>query len=97
MRAAGFIAKAVDIAVLVGNDGGAAVDGLTHAVEDAPEHIARHGELERVTQKRMRESAKVDAGGGFKKLHDRAVAVHFEHFAAARAAVGGRSPPVRHT
>ena len=43
--------KAVDVAVLVGDDLGAAVDGLTHAVEDAAQHVARHGELERMAQK----------------------------------------------
>ena len=80
--------KAVDVAVLVGNDGRAAVDGLTHAVENAAQHVARHGELERMAQKADARIGEVDARRRFKQLHDRAVAVDLEHLAAARAAVG---------
>ena len=74
--------------MLIGNDGRAAVDGLTHTVKDAAEHIARHRELERMAQKADARIGEVDAGGGFKKLHDRTVAVYLKHLAAARAAVG---------
>ena len=80
--------KAVDVAVLVGDDLGAAVDGLAHAVEDAAQHVARHGELERVAQKADTRIGEVDACRCLKQLHDRAVAVDLKHLAAARAAVG---------
>ena len=84
----GIHRKPVDIAVLVGKDLRTAVDRLTHSVEDATEHIARYGKLQRMTEEADFGLGKVDARGRLKKLHHRAVTVDLKHLAAAHTAVG---------
>ena len=65
-----------------------AVNGLAHAIENAPEHILGNGKLKGVTQKANLALLEVDAGGGFKKLNNSGIAVYLKHLAAACLAVG---------
>ena len=71
-----------------GKNGGAAVDGLTHAVEDTAEHILADGELLRMAEEADFGLGKVDALCGLEQLHDSLIALDFEDFAAADFAVG---------
>ena len=83
----GVHGKTVDVAVLLGDDGRAFVDRLAHAVEDTAEHILAHAELERMAEEADLALGKVDALRRLEELHDRAVALNFEHLAAPDAAV----------
>ena len=80
--------QAVDIQVRVGNDSGAAVDGLAHAVEDAAQHILGNGQLLGVAQEADLGLGQVDALGGLEQLNNSLVAFHLKHLAAADLAVG---------
>ena len=84
----GVHGQAVDVHVRLGQDGGAAVDGLAHAVEDAAEHVLGHGQLLRVAQEADLGLGQVDALRGLEQLHDRLVALDLQHLAAAGLAVG---------
>ena len=75
--------QAVDVAVLLGEDRRAAVDGLAHAVEDAAEHILAHAQLQRVAEEADLRLRKVDALRALKELHDRVVILDLEDLAAA--------------
>ena len=83
----GVHGKTVDVAVLLGDDGRAFVDRLAHAVEDTAEHILAHAKLERVAEEADLALGKVDALRRLEELHDRAVALNFEHLATPDAAV----------
>ena len=80
--------QAVDVAVILGQNGGTAVDGVAHAVEDTAQHIAGDGELLRVAEEAYLRRGQVDALGGLKELDHRAVAFDLEDLAAADFAVG---------
>ena len=84
----GVHGQAVDVPILVGQNGGAAVDGLTHAVEHPAQHVAGHGQLQGVAQKSDLGLGQVDAGGGLEQLDHGGVAVDLQHLAAADGAVG---------
>ena len=75
--------QTVDVAVLLGEDRRAAVDGLAHAVEDAAEHILAHAQLQRVAEEADLRLRKVDALRALKELHDRVVVLDLEDLAAA--------------
>ena len=72
----------------VGQDGGAAVDGLAHAVEDAAQHILGDGQLLRVAEEADLGFGQVDALRRLKQLHDSLVALDLKDLAAADFAVG---------
>ena len=75
--------QAVDVAVLLGEDRRAAVDGLAHAVEDAAEHILAHAQLQRVAEKAHLRLREVDALRALEELHDRMIVLDLEDLAAA--------------
>ena len=79
----GIHGQAVDVHVLVGQQGRAAVDRLAHAVEHAAQHVRRHAQLQRMAQKTDLGVPQIDAGGGVEQLHHGAVAVDLQHLAAA--------------
>ena len=83
----GVHGQAVNVAVRVGQDLRAAVDGLAHAVEDAAQHILRDAQLQRVTQEADLRAREVDALCRLKQLHDCGIALDFEDLAAADIAV----------
>ena len=72
----------------LGKNGGAAVDGLTHAVEDTAEHVLADGELLRMTEEANLGLGKVDTLRGLEQLHNSLVALNLEDLAAADFAVG---------
>ena len=72
----------------LGKNVGAAVDGLTHAVEDAAEHILGNRQLQRMAKKANLGLRKVDALRGLKQLDDSLVALDLKHLAAADISVG---------
>ena len=84
----GVHGQAVDVHVGVGQDGGAAVDGQAHAVEDAAEHVLADGELLRVAEEADLGLGQVDALRGLEQLDDGLVALDLQHLAAADLAVG---------
>ena len=79
--------QAVDVPVLLGEDVGAAVNGLAHAVEHAAQHIAGHAQLQGVAQEADLGVRQIDTGGGFKELDHGGVAVDLQHLAPAEGAV----------
>ena len=84
----GVHGQAVNVPVLLGQNGGAAVDGHAHAVEHPAQHIAGHAQLEGVAQEAHLGLGQVDASGGLKQLDHGGVAVDLQHLAAADGAVG---------
>jgi len=62
---------ALDVEVLLGEHAGALVDGLAGAVEDAAEHVLRHGRGEDVARELDRRPLVVDARGALEHLHHR--------------------------
>ena len=72
----------------VGQDGGAAVDGLAHAVEDTAQHVLADRQLLGVAQEADLGFGEVDALSGFKELYDRLVALDLKHLAAAQLPAG---------
>ena len=62
---------------------GASVDGLTHTVEHAAQHILGNRQFQGVSQETDLGLCQVDALCGLKQLHNSTVSVHFQHFAAA--------------
>ncbi|MPM58040.1 hypothetical protein SDC9_104869 [bioreactor metagenome] len=74
--------------MLGGQNFGAAVDGMAHAVKDPAQHVAGHGQLQRVAQKADLGLSQVNAGGGLEELNHGVVAVDLQHLAAAGGAVG---------
>ena len=84
----GVHGQAVDVHVGVGQDGGAAVDGVAHAVEDAAEHVLRDCQLLRVAEEADLGLGQVDALRGLEELYDGLVALDLEHLAASYLAVG---------
>ena len=70
----------------IGQQLGAAVDGLTHAVEYSAEHILGNGQLQRVAEKSYLGLRKVYALRGVKKLNNGLIALDLEDLAAARFA-----------
>ena len=89
----GVHGQAVDVPVLVGQDGGAAVDGLPHAVEHPAQHVPGHPQLERVPQKADLGLRQVDAGGVLKELDHGGVPVDLQHLAPADGAVAELNLP----
>ena len=83
----GVHGQAVDVPVLLGQDVGAAVDGLAHAVEDTAKHIAGNAQLQGVAQEADLGVGQVDAGGGLKELDHGGVAVDLQHLAPADGTV----------
>ena len=83
----GVHGQAVDVPVLVGQDGGAAVDGLAHAVEHPAQHIPGHPQLEGVPQESDFRFRQVDAGGVLKELDHGGVSVDLQHLAPADGAI----------
>ena len=79
----GVHGQAVDVAVFLGQQGRAAVDGLAHAVEHAAQHVGGHAQLQGMAQEADGGVPQVDAGGGVEQLHHGAVAVDLQHLAAA--------------
>ena len=79
----GIHGQAVDVHVLVGQQRGAAVDRLAHAVEHAAQHIGGYAQLQGVAQETDLGVPQVDAGGGVEQLHHGPVAVDLQHLAAA--------------
>ena len=79
---------AVNIAVSLRKKLGTAVDGLTHAVEYAAEHILGNRKLQRMTEKSDLSLRKVNALSRVKQLNDRSVALDLEDLAAANLTVG---------
>ena len=75
--------QTVDVAVLLGEDRRAAVNGLAHTVEDAAEHILAHAQLQRVAEKTHLRLREVDALRALEELHDRMIVLDLEDFAAA--------------
>ena len=61
-----------------------AVDGAPHAVENTAQHIRGDAEFHRAAQKTDLAVAEVDAGRGFKELHQRIGAVDLQHLAPSR-------------
>ena len=84
----GVHGQAVDVPELLGQDGGAAVDGLAHAVKDPAQHVAGYAELQRMAQEADLGLGQIDAGGGLEKLDHGGIAVDLQHLAAADGAVG---------
>ena len=84
----GVHGQTVDVAVLLGQDLGAAVDGLAHAVEHAAQHIAADGQLKGMAEEADLGLGQVDAGGGGEQLDNGLVAVDLQHLGAADGAVG---------
>ena len=80
--------QAVDIPMGLSQDGRAVIDGFTHAGEDAAQHIAGHGQIQRTAQEANLRLAQVDTGGGLEELDNCLVAVDLQHLAAADLAVG---------
>ena len=83
----GVHGQAVDVAVGLGENRGAAVDGLAHAVEDAAEHILAHAELQRMAEETDLGLREVDALRALEELDDGGVILDLEHLAAANLAV----------
>ena len=77
----------VDVHTHVGNDGCAAVDRFAHTVEYAPEHVFGHGKFQAVTEETRLGGADFQPLRALKQLHQRFVAVYFQHFALADFAV----------
>ena len=69
-------------------DGGAIVDGVAHAGEDAAEHIAGDSQIQGTTQEADLGAAQVDAGGRLEQLDNSLVTVDFQNLTAADLAVG---------
>ena len=78
----GVHGEAVNVAVLLREDVGAAVDRLSHAVEHAPEHVAGYAQFQRVSQKADFRVCQIDSGGTLEKLYYGRVAVDFQHLSA---------------
>ena len=78
---------AVDIHPHFGNQLRAAILWLAHAVENAAEHVHRDAQFNAAPQKTRRGVGDAQAVGGFKQLHHRLVAIHFQHFAGTNFAV----------
>lgn len=82
----GIHGQAVDVHVLVGQQGGAAVDRLTHAVEHTAQHVGGYAQLQGVSQKTDPGVPQIDTGGGVEQLHYGPVAVDLQHLAPAHLA-----------
>ena len=79
--------QAVDIPVLVSQDGRSAVDGPAHAVKDPAQHVLRHPQLEGVPQKADLGLRQIDAHRALKQLHHGGITVDLQHLAAADGTV----------
>ena len=84
----GVHGQAVDVPVLVAQNGGAAVNGPAHAVEHPAQHVHGHAQLQGMSQEADPGLGQIDAGGALKQLDHGGVAVDLQHLAAADRAVG---------
>ena len=80
--------QAVDVHPLIGNELGAAVDGLAHAGENPAQHILGDAQLQAAPEEADLAVLQVDAGGAFKQLDQHGGAVDLQHLAAPQFAVG---------
>ena len=83
----GVHGQAVDIPILLGDDVGAAVNGLAHAVEHPAQHVAGHAQLQGVAQETDLGVGHVDTGGRLEQLHHGGIAVDLQDLAPADGAV----------
>ena len=77
----------VDVHALVGNDRRTPVDRLPHTVENTSEHVFRHGKLQASAKETCFGGADFQSLRTLEQLHQRAIAVDFQHFALADFAV----------
>ena len=79
--------QAVDIHSLVRKDLGASVDGASHTVEDASQHILGCAQLHASSQETYFTVGEVDTGGTLIKLYHSVASVYLQHLAPADLAV----------
>ena len=75
--------QTVDVVAAVGQNLRAVVNGAAEAVENTPQHVFAYAQFHRSAEEAHAAVRKVDAGGAFKKLHQRVALVNFQHLAAA--------------
>ena len=78
---------AVDVEMLLRDQGGAAVLGLAHAVEDPAQHIGGHVQLDGPAHEAGLGGADPKALGALEELHQRPIAVDLQHLAPADGTV----------
>ena len=78
---------AVDVEMLLRDQGGAAVLGLAHAVEDPAQHVGGHVELDGPSHEAGLRRTDPKALGALEELDQGAVAVDLQHLAPADGAV----------
>ena len=80
--------RAVDVQTFFGNDFGAAVHGLAHAIEYASQNVRGNAEIQALAKETHFTFCKVDTCRAFKQLNQRRVAAYFQHPALSDFAVG---------
>ena len=74
--------KAVDIHSLVGNDGGAIVNGVAHSGENAAQHVLGDGQVKASSQETDFGRAQVQARSSVKELNEDVISIDLQNLAA---------------